>query len=95
MTSPAPHTLSLDAEARYGSLLDGVRRLATPDTALVGIWSGGAWLAERLATDLGLAVTGGSDFHGALMPDIKLGRGFGRLRVPDELLPPLEALRPR
>ena len=40
MTSPAPHTLSLDAEALYGSLLDGVRRMATPDTALVGIWSG-------------------------------------------------------
>ena len=52
-------------------------------------------LYHRLATDLGLAATGGSDFHGALMPDIKLGRGFGRLRVPDELLPPLEALRSR
>jgi pyrimidine operon attenuation protein/uracil phosphoribosyltransferase len=32
-----------------------VQRLLTPDTALVGIWSGGAWLAERLATDLGVA----------------------------------------
>mgnify|MGYP003348819413 CR=1 FL=1 len=54
----ASHTLLLDAEALYGSLLDGVRRLvaARPDhdTAVVGIWSGGAWLAERLARDLGL-----------------------------------------
>ncbi|MBH1987523.1 MAG: bifunctional pyr operon transcriptional regulator/uracil phosphoribosyltransferase PyrR [Burkholderiales bacterium] len=54
MSSVAPHTLHLDAEALYAILLDGVRRLATPDTALVGVWSGGAWLAERLARDLGL-----------------------------------------
>jgi pyrimidine operon attenuation protein/uracil phosphoribosyltransferase len=36
-----------------------VRRLVTPETALVGIWSGGAWLAERLSTDLGLATPHG------------------------------------
>ena len=45
-------TLSLDAEALYAELLGGVRLLMHPDTALVGIWSGGAWLAERLQTDL-------------------------------------------
>jgi len=33
---------------------------------------------------LGLLVTGGSDFHGKNKPDIKLGRGFGNLRVPFE-----------
>ena len=48
----------------------------------------------RIANDLGLACTGGSDFHGSLMPDIKLGRGFGGLRVPSDLLPKLEAQRP-
>lgn len=47
--------LLLDAEALYLELKKGVQRLLTPDTALVGIWSGGAWLAERLAADLGLA----------------------------------------
>lgn len=47
--------LKLDAEALYLELKRGVQRLLTPDTALVGIWSGGAWLAERLAADLGLA----------------------------------------
>ena len=52
-------------------------------------------LYHRLATDLGLACTGGSDFHGTLMPAIKLGRGFGSLRVPADLLPKLEAQRPR
>lgn len=51
-------------------------------------------LYQRLATDLGLAATGGSDFHGSLMPDIKLGRGFGGLRVPMDLLTKLEAHRP-
>jgi len=47
-------TLHLDAEALYADLLRGVRRLHQPDMALVGIWSGGAWLAERLQRDLGL-----------------------------------------
>jgi len=45
----------LDAEALYVQLLAGVRPLVRPDTALVGVWSGGAWLAERLQRDLGLA----------------------------------------
>src|SRR6478735_2322489 len=48
-------TLHLDAEALYADLLKGVRRMLLPDTALVGIWSGGAWLAERLAADLHLS----------------------------------------
>jgi pyrimidine operon attenuation protein/uracil phosphoribosyltransferase len=47
------HTLHLDAEALYANLLAGVRRIVSADTALVGIWSGGAWLAERLSQDLG------------------------------------------
>ena len=45
-------TLLLDAEALYGELKLGVSRLMTPDTILVGIWSGGAWLAQRLNADL-------------------------------------------
>ncbi len=44
----------LDAEALYVELLRGVKKLLQPDTVLVGIWSGGAWLAERLQRDLGL-----------------------------------------
>lgn len=50
--------LLLDAEGLYLELKRGVQRLLTADTALVGIWSGGAWLAERLAVDLGLADAG-------------------------------------
>ena len=48
-------TLHLDAEALYADLLAGVRGLLQPDAVLVGIWSGGAWLAERLQKDLKLA----------------------------------------
>ncbi len=52
--SDAPQTLHLDAEALYADLCAGVRRLVRPDSVLVGVWSGGAWLAERLNADLGL-----------------------------------------
>jgi len=38
----------------------------------------------KYAKEFDLIVTGGSDFHGENKPDIKLGRGFGNLRVPDE-----------
>jgi len=48
-------TLLLDAEALYAELREGVRALIKPETSLVGIWSGGAWLAERLQADLGLS----------------------------------------
>lgn len=48
-------TLTLDAEALYGELLRGVQGLCTPETRLVGVTSGGAWLAERLQRDLKLA----------------------------------------
>jgi pyrimidine operon attenuation protein / uracil phosphoribosyltransferase len=45
-------SLNLDAEALYADLVAGVRGLMQPDSVLVGIWSGGAWLAERLQRDL-------------------------------------------
>ena len=47
--------LTLDAEALYKELLRGVRSLCQADTRLLGITSGGAWLAKRLQRDLGLA----------------------------------------
>ena len=47
--------LSLNAEALYLELLRGARSLCTAHTRLVGITSGGAWLAERLQRDLGLS----------------------------------------
>jgi pyrimidine operon attenuation protein / uracil phosphoribosyltransferase len=50
----AAGSLPLDAESLYGDLLAQLRGVIAPPTALVGIWSGGAWLAERLHRDLGL-----------------------------------------
>ncbi|MCG2595625.1 bifunctional pyr operon transcriptional regulator/uracil phosphoribosyltransferase PyrR [Ramlibacter sp. XY19] len=56
MTTPAQSgALTLDAEALYRELVRGVQSLRQADTRLVGITSGGAWLAERLQKDLGLA----------------------------------------
>jgi pyrimidine operon attenuation protein/uracil phosphoribosyltransferase len=43
-----------DAEAQCRALADLIQPKLTPDTALVGIFSGGAWIAERLAQLLGL-----------------------------------------
>jgi pyrimidine operon attenuation protein / uracil phosphoribosyltransferase len=46
--------LTLDAEALYRELLRGVQQLGAGDAKLVGITSGGAWLAQRLHADLKL-----------------------------------------
>ena len=56
--------LQLDAEALYTELREGVRGLLKPDSVLVGIWSGGAWLAERLQRDL--ALPGGPKGYGVI-----------------------------
>ncbi|MEO7497842.1 MAG: bifunctional pyr operon transcriptional regulator/uracil phosphoribosyltransferase PyrR [Massilia sp.] len=49
-------TRQYDAPALYRTLLEQVRAGldGVPDAAIVGIHSGGAWLAEKLAADLGL-----------------------------------------
>jgi pyrimidine operon attenuation protein / uracil phosphoribosyltransferase len=51
-------SLTLDAEALYAELKTAVRTLAqsqaASETSLVGILSGGGWLAERLQRDLAL-----------------------------------------
>jgi predicted metal-dependent phosphoesterase TrpH len=39
-----------------------------------------------IALEYGLVESGGTDFHGSNKPRIELGRGYGRLHVPDELL---------
>ena len=48
-------TLVLDAEALYTEFLAGVRAMYRPGMRLVGVTSGGAWLAERLHKDLALS----------------------------------------
>jgi len=43
-------------------------------------------LYKEMAERLGLLISGGSDFHGAVKPAISLGKGKGGLRIPYELL---------
>ncbi|MEO7392612.1 MAG: bifunctional pyr operon transcriptional regulator/uracil phosphoribosyltransferase PyrR [Ramlibacter sp.] len=47
-------TLVLDAEALYRELSQGIQQLGGSGAQIVGIASGGAWLAERLHRELGL-----------------------------------------
>ena len=70
----------LDAEALYAELLAGVRGLLKPDGVLVGIWSGGAWLAERLQRDLGLAGRTRRDLERAASRRLLAARPVGRRR---------------
>ena len=44
-----------DAQALYRELVRGVATLCVPGSRLVGIATGGAWLAERLQADLKMA----------------------------------------
>ena len=80
-------SLTLDAEALYGALRDGVRRLLAdrPDAALVGIWSGGAWLAARLQADLKLPGEAGvisSTLHRDDFGERGLAAGAGTTKLP-------------
>jgi len=43
-----------DAEILFADLLQQLRGAITPQTAMVGIYTGGVWLAERLHRELGL-----------------------------------------
>lgn len=47
------------------------------------------------AKEFGLISTGGTDYHGRNTPDLRLGCGFGRLCVPDEVLDHLKAAVPK
>ena len=80
--------IELDAEALYAGLLTGVRGLLKADGALVGIWSGGAWLAERLQRDCGLAGEPGvisSTLHRDDFSRRGLAAGAGHTKLPFEV----------
>jgi pyrimidine operon attenuation protein / uracil phosphoribosyltransferase len=81
------HTLTLDAEALYAALQSGVRRLLAgrDDACLVGIWSGGAWLAARLQADLNLPGEAGvitSTLHRDDFAERGLAADGGATRLP-------------
>ena len=79
--------LALNAEALYSELLHAVRAMCTSNTRLVGITSGGAWLAERLQKDLGLSGQHGS-ISSAMHRDDFAQRGLsagGQTQLPFEI----------
>ena len=83
-----PFTLGFDEDdAIRAELL----RLAAAGVVAVEVRCGRSTPAEiakweGLARDAGLLPSGGSDFHGDNKPDLKIGSGRGRLRVPLEWL---------
>ena len=87
MNSTHGSALALDAEALYGELLRAVQPLLTPDTRLVGIVSGGQWLAQRMQRDLGLAGAAGA-ISSAMHRDDYAKRGLaatGHTTLPFEI----------
>ena len=79
--------LSLDAESLYGDLLRALQPQWGAQDRLVGITSGGAWLAERLQADLGLSVPAGV-ISSAMHRDDFARRGLadgGVTRLPFEI----------
>ncbi len=80
-------TLTLDAEALYADLLRHAPTLCASDTRLVGITSGGAWMARRLHSDLGLPGAPGA-ISSALHRDDFAQRGLsdgGQTELPFEI----------
>jgi predicted metal-dependent phosphoesterase TrpH len=41
---------------------------------------------QRMAKDMGLMISGGTDFHAAMKPHISIGTGTGNLRIPYSVL---------
>ena len=45
---------------------------------------------RSLARKYDLLISGGSDFHGSVKPDIEIGSGRGNLKIPAEILVPMQ-----
>jgi 3',5'-nucleoside bisphosphate phosphatase len=89
-----PHTLGISRAEDMAALLHDLI-----DHGLVGLEAlyAGYHRHERegyadLARRFGLAVSGGSDFHGGYKPGLELGVGYGDLHVPDQVADGLRIL---
>jgi len=89
-----PFTLELSPKALEGQIKELV------DAGLQGIEvyypqhnAGRIKQYLNLTKRFNLVATGGTDFHGGAMPDIKIGYGFGSLNVPDSIMQELDARR--
>jgi predicted metal-dependent phosphoesterase TrpH len=91
-----PHTLGIDRADQMADLLDRLR-----SAGLVGLEALYAVYHRHeregysdLARRFGLAVSGGSDYHGTYKEGLELGRGYGDLVVPEAVLEGLRERRP-
>lgn len=80
LLSQQPAQIGAMLEELAGLGLDGVEVFYTEHSEAYTA------LLTRLAARLGLLMSGGSDFHGAVKPGVSLGRGRGGLFVPGSLL---------
>lgn len=89
-----PHTLNLRAD----EFATGFADLVSSGLGGIEAYYGEYTPAMRsrivaICADLGIAATGGSDFHGSYKPHLEIGTGKGDLLVPDEALQALEQAR--
>lgn len=83
------HPLSLYVS--WGKIGDILKDFTARGVAGLEAWHPAARIVdcerlERIAGELGVCVTAGSDFHGAARPDRKLGRTAGRRDIDDRFL---------
>ena len=79
--------LELDAESLYKDFCTGVKPLIKSETHVVGVISGGLWLARRMAQDLGLNSQVGAISSGLHRDDFSR-RGLsdgGQTKLPFEI----------
>jgi len=87
-----PSTLTLEKRALrdfVASLRD--MGLGGIETYYPGHNNGKIAAYEKLAKELDLVTTGGSDYHGAASPHIAMGRGFGSLKIPFRIVDELRS----
>ena len=83
-----PGTALPDAEQLLRALIDSMRPEVGPDTGLVGIHTGGVWLAERLHQALGINTPLGTldvSFYRDDFEKIGLHRDVKRSQIPFEV----------
>ncbi len=76
---PAEKTLEELVQVLVEMGLEGIEVLYTDHTPAH------VFRFRKIAEDFRLTMTGGSDFHGGINPDVQLGIGKGNLQVPYEL----------
>jgi predicted metal-dependent phosphoesterase TrpH len=90
-----PFTLNAKNETALDDILAGLKQagLEGLEVYCPGHGPTNTALYERLARRHGLLMTGGSDFHGAAKPDVRIGIGRGNLRIPYRLVEDLKKSR--